>query len=455
MTRHIIKYFLLLALPAHIAFASPESKDTKPKEGSVVNYYNLLVPKSDVNNEALFKEVLEKVKQDYVEEVSQKKLIEYSIEGMLSSLDPHSTFLDEKEFKEMRMATKGEFGGLGLEVTMDKGFVKVVSPYEDSPAFKAGVKVGDFITMIDGQVVKGLSLSQAVEKLRGKPKTNVKVHIYREATNESLEMTLTRENIKIVPVKAKLMGNDVGVIKITSFNENTAALVRKEYFRLVDAAKEKHSGLRGLIMDLRWNPGGLLDQSREVAELFLEDGIIVSTKGRIPDANQVYRAGGIDISEGMPIVVIINGGSASASEIVAGALQDNKRALVVGTKSFGKGSVQTVMPLPGGSAIKLTTSRYYTPSGKAIQANGIEPDVVVEEAMITPVKSKFNTSESSLTRHLSKESDPNVQQQSVTQQQKEQLVLVGMDPKDSEDYQLLRAIDLVKGMALYSERLVN
>ncbi|MCE2993270.1 MAG: S41 family peptidase [Alphaproteobacteria bacterium] len=454
MTHNILKYCLLLTLPAQIALAAPDTQQQKSQDGPVVNYYNLLVSKSDVNNEVLFKEVLEKVRQDYVEEVSQKKLIEYSIEGMLSSLDPHSTFLDEKEFKEMRMATKGEFGGLGLEVTMEKGFVKVVSPYEDSPAFKAGVKVGDFITMIDGQVVKGLTLSQAVEKLRGKPKTSVKVNIYREATNESLELTLTRENIKIIPVKAKLIGNDVGVIRITSFNEHTASLVRKEYSRLADAAKEKHSALRGLIMDLRWNPGGLLDQSREVAELFLEDGIIVSTKGRIPDSNQVYRAGGVDISEGLPIVVIINGGSASASEIVAGALQDNKRALVVGTKSFGKGSVQTVMPLPGGSAIKLTTSRYYTPSGKAIQANGIEPDVVVEDAMITPVKNKFQTSESSLTRHLSKESDSN-SQQNMTQQQKDQLIIPGIDPKDSDDYQLIRAIDLVKGMALYSERLVN
>lgn len=443
--KYICIIIMSFLLPAGSACASSD----QPSKS--INYYNLLVSKNDINYDQLFKEVVEKVKQDYVEDVTEKKLIEASIEGMLSSLDPHSTFLNEKEFQEMRISTKGEFGGLGLEVTMEKGFIKVISPYEDGPAFKAGVKVADFITMIDGQVVKGLTLVQAVEKLRGKPKTKVKVNIYRESTNESFELSITREIVKLIPVKAKLITNDIALINITTFNESTASMVKKEFFRLLEASKEKNSMLRGLILDLRWNPGGLLEQSREVSELFLEDGIIVSTKGRLSEANQIYRAGGADISEGLPIVVMINGGSASASEIVAGALQDNKRALVLGTKSFGKGSVQTVMPLPGGAAMKLTTSRYYTPLGKAIQANGIDPDVVVEEAVITPTKRKFNTSESSLVGHLAKEQDEATKQPDP----KDVIVIPGVDTKDANDYQLLRAIDLVKGMALYSERLAN
>lgn len=441
----------VLALSCDALAQPQEDKST------VSNYYNLLVGKNDVQYDTLMKDVIERVKQDYVETVTDKALYEAAIEGMLSSLDPHSTFLNEKEFQDMRASTKGEFGGLGMEVTMEKGFVKVISPYEDSPAFKAGVKVGDFITMIDGQVVKGLSLTQAVDKLRGKPRTKVKVTIYRESTNESYDLMLTREIIKIVPVKSKLVGNaEVALIKISSFNETTGALVRKEFFKLADQAREKKSELRGIVLDLRYNPGGLLDQSREVSELFMENGTIVSTKGRIPEANQVYTANGHDISEGLPIVILINGGSASASEIVAGALQDNKRALIVGTKSFGKGSVQTVMPLAGGTAMKLTTSRYYTPLGHAIQANGITPDVVVEEAVVTPVKNPFKTTEASLNKHLAKEPDLTAKSLNQAQSQatpSEQTATGITQIKETEDYQLLRAIDIVKGMALYSERL--
>jgi carboxyl-terminal processing protease len=432
------------------ASATPDSTQSQ----SSFNYYSLFVNKNDLNYDHLFKEVMEKTKQDYVEEVTDKKLIESAIEGMLSSLDPHSTFLNEKDFQEMRISTKGEFGGLGIEVTMEKGFVKVISPYEDSPAFKAGIKAGDFITMIDGTVVKGLTLSQAVEKLRGKPKSKVKLTIYRESTSESFDVNPTREIVKIIPVKAKLVANDVALIKITSFNENTATLVRKEFLKMREQAKEKGSTLRGLVLDLRWNPGGLLEQSKEVSELFLEDDIIVSTKGRVSEANHIYRANGVDISEGLPIAVLINGGSASAAEIVAGALQDNKRALVVGTKSFGKGSVQTVIPLPGNTAMKLTTSRYYTPSGRAIQANGIEPDVIVEEAVVTPVKMPGGTtSETSLVGHLLQE--PDTKAKSIQNAKKLQQISATLDSKEAEDYQLLRAIDIVKGMALYSERLAS
>ncbi len=441
---------------AHAATEGSSTTTTTPPASSGFSYYNLFMSKSEVNYDQLFKEVMAKVKADYVEEVTDKELIESALEGMLSARDPHSTFLNEKDFQEMRIATKGEFGGLGIEVTMEKGFVKIISPYEDGPAFKVGIKAGDFITMVDGTVVKGLTLSQAVEKLRGKAKSKVKLTIFRESNGDSFDVTPTREIVKIVPVKAKLVAGDVALIKITGFSENTASLVKKEFLKLQEQAKEKGAALRGLILDLRWNPGGLLEQSKEISELFLEDGIIVTTKGRVPEANQVYRASNTpDISEGLPIAVLINGGTASASEIVAGALQDNKRALVVGTKSFGKGSVQTVIPLPGNTAMKLTTSRYYTPSGKAIQANGIEPDVLVEEAVVTPVKMPGTTaSESSLVGHLLQE--PGAKDKANKQNtRKLQQISATLDAKEAEDYQLLRAIDVVKGMALYSERLAS
>jgi carboxyl-terminal processing protease len=434
-----ILIILLVSFPAHA-------------EGESI--YNFLVGKQKLDYKLLFDEVIKKVKNEYVEETTDKQLMEAALEGMLSSLDPHSTFLNEKDYQDMRISTKGEFGGLGIEVTMERGFIKVISPYEDSPAFKAGIKIGDFITMIDGQIVKGLTLPQAVEKLRGKPKTKVKVTIYRESSNETIELTLSREIIKIVPVKAKIIGEDVAHLKLSSFSENSSQLLRKEFMRLEDQAKESGKLLRGIVLDLRWNPGGLLDQSKEVTELFLEDGIIVSTKGRIPESNNIFRANGKDISNGLPIVLLINGGSASASEIVAGALQDNKRALIAGTKSFGKGSVQTVMPLPGNTAMKITTSRYFTPSGRSIQAEGIEPDVVIEEGVVTATKSnEFMGSEASLVGHL--EGDDEKAQEGKKPQQRHIGSVSGGKKAAGDDFQLLRAVDLVKGMALYSERLTN
>ena len=431
------------------------------------NVYNFLIGKQTVDYNKLFKEVMDKVKKDYVDEVTDAKLIEAALEGMLSALDPHSGFLNEKEFQEMKITTKGEFGGIGIEVTMDKGFLKVISPYEDGPAFKSGIKVGDYITIIDDQVVKGLSLSQAVEKLRGKPKTKVKLGVYRESSGESLEFSLMRDIIRIVPVKAKIVASDVALLRVSNFSENTATLLKKEFFRLVDQAKESNTELKGIILDLRWNPGGLLDQAKEVTELFLEDGVIVTTKGRLPDANKVFKANGFDVTEGLPLVILINGGSASASEIVAGALQDNKRGLLVGTKTFGKGSVQTVQPLIGNMAMKLTTSRYYTPSGRSIQANGIEPDVMVEEAVVTPVKGgDYGANEASLVGHLGSEDGEELKNNKTQSQQNKKTSQSGKQPsirqlqdnlsgKEMEDFQLLRAVDMVKGMALYSERFSN
>ena len=438
---------MLLIITIHSVASASESS-----QGNL-GYYNILNGKTEINYDQLFKEVIDKTKHSYVEETTDKKLIESAIDGMLSSLDPHSTFLNEKEFQEMKISTKGEFGGLGIEVTMDKGFVKVVSPYEDGPAYKAGIKAGDFITMIEGTVIKGMTLSQAVDKLRGKPKSKVKLTIFRESTSESFETQITREIVKIIPVKAKLVSGNVAFIKITTFSENTATLVKKDFMRLVEQASQKHLELSGLILDLRWNPGGLLEQAREVSELFLDEhSVIVSTKGRTQEANLIYRAAYSDISEGLPMVILINGGSASASEIVAAAMQDNKRALVVGTKSFGKGSVQTVIPLNGNTAMKLTTSRYYTPNGKPIQANGVNPDVVVEEAVLTPLKTNTNNlNETSLIGHLQQENYPN----SNKAISKLQNISSSLDAKEIQDYQLIRAIDIVKGMALYSEKLYN
>ena len=442
--------FLVLTLAPSQAFT----------QDSIANFFN---SKKDSDYNALFKDVIDKVKKDYVDEVTDQKLIESDLEGMLSSLDPHSTYLSEKEYTEMRNTTKGEFGGIGIEVTMERGFIKVVSPYEDGPAYKAGIKTGDYITMVDGQMVKGLSLGQSVEKLRGKPKTKVKISIYRESTGESLEIMLIRDLIKIVPVKSKIVGGEVFWLRLNSFSENAASLLKKEYYKLLEQANEDKIEIKGVILDLRGNPGGLLEQSKEVTELFLEEGIIVSTKGRIPESNRVFRAKGYDITEGLPMVVLINAGSASASEIVAGALQDNKRALIAGVKSFGKGSVQSVMPLmPSGSAIKLTTSRYYTPSGRSIQAQGIEPDVIVEEAVVTPVKANEVGSESSLIGHLQSEEEkkkasapqPEIKDNGKVKPVKKPIppALSGAN-KETQDFQLMRAIDLVKGMALYSERL--
>jgi len=328
-----------------------------------------------------FSEVFAAIKSAYVEPVEDKKLITEAINGMLAGLDPHSSYLDADGFKELTIGTQGEFGGLGIEVGVEDGFVKVVSPIDDTPAFRAGIKAGDIITALDGKTVLGLSLNDAVDHMRGAPNSRIVLTIKREGSDKPLEIGVIREIIKIQVVKSRMEAGDIGYVRLSQFTEKADAGVRGA----VKDLKTKAGGpLRALILDLRNDPGGLLDQAIAVSSAFIEQGEIVSTRARHADDSQRWDARGSDILNGAPLVVLINGGSASASEIVAGALQDHRRAVLIGTKSFGKGSVQTVIPLPGGGAMRLTTARYYTPSGRSIQATGIVPDVTVEESRDAP-----------------------------------------------------------------------
>ena len=402
----------------------------------------------------LFGEVFDRVKEDYVEEVTDEKLIESALNGMLSSLDPHSSYMNNKDFGEMQVQTKGEFGGLGIEVTMENGLVKVVSPIDDTPAFKADVHAGDYISHIDGVQVMGLALSEAVDKMRGAVGSKIVLTILREGAKEPIEKTIMRDVIKIQTAKTRLEG-DVGYIRLTSFSEQTASAMRAG---IVDMQKKAGKELKGYVLDLRNNPGGLLDQAIEVADTFLEEGEIVSTKGRHPEDSKRYNATAGDLTGGKVVVVLVNGGSASASEIVAGALQDHNRAVVMGTKSFGKGSVQTVIPLIGHGAMRLTTSRYYTPSGRSIQAEGIQPDIEVKQAKVEyEEQSKYMSTENDLAGHLSNDAKPEKRNvikfpEPVAAKDKDGNV-IKTDKKDDkpEDFQLDRAIDLIHGAEIFSK----
>lgn len=346
----------------------------------------------------LFGDVFDKIRQDYVDTPDEAKLIESAINGMVGSLDPHSSFLDQKSNQEMQMQTRGEFGGLGIEVMMEDGLVKVITPFDESPAAKAGVLPNDFVTHIDGEAVQGLTLNQAVEKMRGPINTAVKLKLLRNK-KDTLEVELTRQTIRPPVVRARKEGEDVGYLRISSFNEQTTESLRKQINELTNQiGKDK---LKGFVLDLRNNPGGLLDQAIYVADTFLEQGEIVSTRGKSVDQTQRVHARPGDTTGGKPVVVLINGGSASASEIVAGALQDQERATIVGTRSFGKGSVQSIFQLRGNYALKLTTQLYYTPSGRSIQGKGIQPEVEVQPDVPDELKGKDETKgEASLRGHI-------------------------------------------------------
>ena len=328
----------------------------------------------------LFADVFERIRTDYVEAPSDREMIENAINGMLTGLDPHSSYMNVKAFRDMQVQTRGEFGGLGIEVTQENGYIRVISPIDDTPAMRAGVKAGDLIVALDGKTVQGLSLNEAVDKMRGVPNSKITLTIKRSGVDAPVELSMQREVIKIQVVKSRLEG-DIAYIRVTSFSEQTDAGLRKAFAALKQQAGDK---LKGVVLDLRNNPGGLLDQAIAVSDDFINQGEIVSTRARHSEDSQRWNAKDGDITGGLPVVVLINGGSASASEIVAGALQDHRRAIIVGTRSFGKGSVQTVMPLPGNGAMRLTTARYYTPSGRSIQGLGILPDVEVAASRNEP-----------------------------------------------------------------------
>ena len=430
---------LLTASPAAAADAPTDKPESK------IDTYELL---------NLFGDVFERVRSDYVEQASDEQLIEAAVNGMLSSLDPHSGYMNVKRFDEMKVQTQGSFGGLGIEVTMEGGLVKVVSPIDDTPAFKAGIEPGDLITHIDGEQVLGMSLPDAVDKMRGPAGSDIKLTI-RRADREPFDVTLTRSVIKIKSVRSRLDGK-VGYIRISSFSEQTDVGLQEA---IDDLKKQANGQLQGIVLDLRNNPGGLLTQAVAVADDFLEQGEIVSTRARKPEDAQRFNAKPGDLAGGLPIVVLINGGSASASEIVAGALQDHGRAILLGTKSFGKGSVQTIVPLSGHGAMRLTTARYYTPSGRSIQAVGIEPDIVVEQARIEPVKSDPNARrESDLRGALDRPAAPNTAA-TPPAGAPEGAPPAGLTAAEAEsgasDYQLMRAMDLVRGLSMFPARTAN
>jgi len=423
----------------------------------------------------LFGDVFDRIRSDYVEEVKDSDLVEAAMNGMLSSLDPHSGYMNEKAFKEMQVQTKGEFGGLGIEVGMENGLVRVITPIDDTPAFKAGVKAGDYIARIDDTDVMGLTLNEAVEKMRGVVDSKIKLTIFREDVNEPVEINITRAIIKVKSAKARAEGDDIAYIRLAQFTENTTDLMREEFKRI----QKDLPKLRGVVLDLRNNPGGLLDQAVSVSDAFLKQGEVVSTRERDPKNTKRYsaKAGNELVADNIPIVVLMNNGSASASEIVAGALQDQKRAIIMGTKSFGKGSVQTVIPIPEHGAIRLTTARYYTPSGHSIQNKGITPDIEVQPAKIELLKNvEKMRKEAELRKRLdnlddkkaNKKNDDNKSDKdsasSATTPDKTDTSDKGKDSKDgkdsstkkpategADDFQLQRAIELLRGLSVYSQ----
>ena len=415
MKKFFITYLFLFFIPIFIS--AEDDKD-------VYKYLNL------------FGEAFEKIKNNYVEPVNSKDLIESAIEGMLTSLDPHSSYLNDKELKELRVQTKGEFGGLGIEVTLENGFVKVIAPIDDTPAFKAGIKSGDLITHLDDEPVLGMTLSEAVAIMRGKVGSKIKLTVRRNE-NERVDINIVRAIIQLKSVKSRIE-NNIGYIRVSSFNQK----VDKQIIDSISSFKKKNT-LIGYVLDLRNNPGGLLDQAVNVTDIFLERGEIVSTKGRNGKRGSRYNAVKKDLINGLPLVVLINQGSASASEIVAGALQDHKRAIIMGTKSFGKGSVQTIIPSGEDVAIKLTTAKYYTPLGRSIQQTGIDPDILVEQAELKKLENQ-RRKESDLRGAIDNEQ---IEKNESNDENAEKNV-----DEEVDDYQLTRAFDLILAINLINTR---
>ncbi|KFE35155.1 S41 family peptidase [Thioclava atlantica] len=447
-----MKKFMMAALGGTLAGAVLSTQVAAPLMAQETKQPDTVYQQLD-----LFGDIFEKIRQDYVEPVDSKKLIEAAINGMLSSLDPHSSYLPPKDYADMRVQTRGSFGGLGIEVTQEEGMVKVVSPMDGTPAAEAGIKSGDYITAVDGESLMGMSLDQAVEKMRGPVGSDITITIVREGEKEPFDVTLTRDTIKLTAVRGRHDGDTV-ILRITTFNDQTFPNLEssiKEQVKEVGGMDK----VDGFIIDLRNNPGGLLTQAIKTADAFLDKGEIVSTRGRNAQDSERFNATPGDLADGKPIVVLINGGSASASEIVTGALQDHHRAIVVGTKSFGKGSVQTVMPIQGEGAMRLTTARYYTPSGRSIQSLGIQPNVVVPQPEPKPAdqnaedkngKTSQMTSEADLKGAISNDS---MSADEKKQAEDERAKAEEAAKRRLDDFQLSYAIDLIKGLATLAPEL--
>ncbi|MFP1643554.1 S41 family peptidase [Pontitalea aquivivens] len=441
-----MKKFLMAALGGTVAGALMTTQVAAPLLAQ-----EAAKPSSVYEQLDLFGDIFERVRADYVEEVDAAELIEAAINGMLSSLDPHSGYLPPEDYDDMRVQTRGSFGGLGIEVTQEEGFVKVVAPMDDTPAAAAGMQAGDFITHVDGESVLGLTLDQAVDRMRGPVGSEIIITVVREGVAEPFDVSIIRDTIKLTAVRGRTEGETV-VLRITTFNDQTFANLRESLKKAVDDVGGMDK-VNGFVLDMRNNPGGLLNQAIEVSDAFLDAGEIVSTRGRHPEESERFNATPGDLADGKPIVVLINGGSASASEIVTGALQDHRRAIVVGTKSFGKGSVQTVMPIRGEAAMRLTTARYYTPSGRSIQAMGIAPDIIVEQPVRPPVTGE-EEADAANGAHDRSEADlrGSLANDSMTEDEKrladEELARAEAAAKlRKEDYQLAYALDILRGFS--------
>ncbi len=431
-------FVLAISLGANNTFgetkpASPESDTQEDAEKISV------LPLEDLRT---FTKSYDTIRKAYIDEIDDKTLLEYAIRGMLQQLDPHSAYLDESSSKELQISTSGEFGGLGIEVGMDEGFVRVISPIDDTPAAKAGVEAGDLIIKLDDTSVKGMTLDEAVKLMRGPKGSEIVITVVREGEDKPFDITITRDIIKVRSVSAKTIEDDYAYIRIAQFQMHTGSDVKKE----LEKQLKKTPDLKGIVLDLRNNPGGLLQTAIEISDHFLENGKIVYTEGRLENANSEFMATSGDIANGLPMVVLINGGSASASEIVAGALQDHRRALIVGTQSFGKGSVQRIFPVTETKNIKITTALYFTPNGRSIQAKGIEPDITVERVKVTAVGRRSRVSEADLSGHLKNANGAKDVKSKDKKPDKENRNL------HNDDSQLYEALNLLKGLYLFQQQ---
>ncbi|HTT08851.1 MAG TPA: S41 family peptidase [Gammaproteobacteria bacterium] len=436
------------ALTLAFLFVTPLSRGADEPEPAAAPAASPATPSQEglpIDDLRVYTEVYAKIKSDYVEPVTDKTLIENSIRGLLNGLDPHSAYLDPEEYKNLQEGTSGEFGGLGIEIGVDDGIIKVIAPIDDTPAQKAGIQAGDIIIKINDTPTKGMNMNDVVNLLRGRPGTELTLTIVRQGQDKPLPITIKRDVIKVASVKGNLLEPGFAYVRIAHFQAHTGADLRSTMERL---QRENKGALKGLVMDLRNDPGGVLTEAVEVCDAFMESGKIVYTEGRVQDSQLEFSAKPGDLLNGAPMVVLINGGSASASEIVAGALQDSQRAVIMGSQSFGKGSVQTILPMNNGAALKLTTALYYTPSGRSIQAQGITPDIVIKPARIADVQEEIaNTvKEKDLSGHLINQEDNGKSSAPV------QAAKPGMEAAQSSDYELHEALNMLKGMALLKER---